>query len=376
MDRKKVIYIGVLLIVTILISVTYFSYAFFTSTIEDHGKLNIVAGDLNYKIESNDLINNSINLEANEAKTIEINITSLNDINSKYELYYTSTNDNISIGYKNTNDTPTGVINKEETKMIIITIKNKSNESNTITFDVIGGFITNQLVLETGNSITDIIYTVTLNANGGTVNTSELYIISGEVIGELETPTGGNGVFEGWYLENNFLTKVTSSYVVNNSITLYAKWISELYLYKSGTISPLVQSFTKKSGNGESGSTCINNVSYNSTYIRLQSGNGSQNNCGVGIVSNNKIDISGYSKLCVNFTHSNANCNYSAGTFQFGIASSQNAYKLNGITGWTNLITYSQNTCLDISQYNDIYYLILHNYYTGYSDITAVYLTN
>ena len=41
MDRKKIIYIGLLLIVTIFSLVTYFSYAFFAHTDEYHGKLNI-----------------------------------------------------------------------------------------------------------------------------------------------------------------------------------------------------------------------------------------------------------------------------------------------------------------------------------------------
>ena len=55
MDRKKIIYLGLLLIVTVIVSVTYFSYAFFTQKDEQHGKLNIVAGTLDYKIESDDL---------------------------------------------------------------------------------------------------------------------------------------------------------------------------------------------------------------------------------------------------------------------------------------------------------------------------------
>ncbi len=156
MDRKKIIYIGILLIITVVVSVMCFSYAFFTNKSEQHGKLNIVAGTLDYQIESNDLKNNAITLESNTTKVIEIKITSLNTINSKYELYYNSDN-NIEIGYDNNNDSPTGIINKNESKNLIITIKNKNSNSTTVTFGVEGGLISNNLILSIGNSITEII---------------------------------------------------------------------------------------------------------------------------------------------------------------------------------------------------------------------------
>ena len=378
MDRKKVIYIGLVLILTVIVSITYFSYAFFTSKAEQRGKLNIVTGTLDYKIESDDLTNNSITLSANSLAQTEIKITSLNSITSKYELYYTTTSNNIEIGYGSSNDTPIGTITANSTKTISIVIKNKSASSVTVTFGIEGGFTNNTLVLSTGNSITEIIDTVvvTLDPGDGTVSNNNLVLLKNSAIGTIETPTNGSYIFDGWYLEDTFQTKVTTSTVFNNDTTLYAKWISEIYLYNTGTISNLIGSFTTKTGNGKSGSDCINSVSYRSSYIRLQSGSGGQNNCGVGIASNNKINLSGYNKLCVTFTHSNANCNLPYGAFQFGIASTQTTSYLNGITDWTGLIDSTGAECLDISSYNDSYYLILHNYYTGYSDVTAVYLTN
>ena len=156
MDRKKVIYIGSLIILTVIVSITYFSYAFFTNRTEQRGKLNIVTGTLDYKIKSADLTNNSITLEANKSKQIEIEITSLNKISSKYELYYQTTASNVVVGYGSNNDTPTGVISANGKKTVKVVIKNKSNSQATITFGVEGGFINNALVLSTGNHITDI----------------------------------------------------------------------------------------------------------------------------------------------------------------------------------------------------------------------------
>ena len=166
MDKKKLIYIGLLLILTVIVSITYFSYAFFTHRDEQHGKLNIVTGMLDYKIESNDLVNNSITLEAKKSKQIEIEITSLNSISSKYELYYTTTASNVVIGYSSDDDTPTGTIAANSKKTVKIVIKNKSDSSITINFGVDGGFINNELVLKTGSHITDVIDNICNYENG------------------------------------------------------------------------------------------------------------------------------------------------------------------------------------------------------------------
>ena len=150
MDKKKIIYIGSLLILTVIVSITYFSYAFFTNRNEQHGKLNIVTGTLDYKIESDDLNNNQITLDAGELKNIKIKLTSLNDIESKYELYY-ETNNNVKVGYIGT--IPKGTINKKEIKIFNIGIKNYSTAKTTVTFKVDGGFVNNELVKGNGTSI-------------------------------------------------------------------------------------------------------------------------------------------------------------------------------------------------------------------------------
>ena len=64
------------------------SYAIFSNTKEEHGKLNIVAGNLNYKIESSELDSDSVTVPANTSKEIRIKLASLNEVSSKYELYY------------------------------------------------------------------------------------------------------------------------------------------------------------------------------------------------------------------------------------------------------------------------------------------------
>jgi len=156
MDKKKMIYIGSLLILTAIISIASFSYAIWSNKSEQRGKLNIVAGSLNYELVSDDLNNNSITIPANTNKTIEIEITSLNNIESKYELYYTTNNENISIGYsEETVDNPTGTISSRSSKKVTVIIKNRTDTEATITFGCQGGFSDKELILAQGNSITE-----------------------------------------------------------------------------------------------------------------------------------------------------------------------------------------------------------------------------
>ena len=74
MNRTKVIYFMLMFITVFLVSTMCFSYAFFTSKTEGSGKLNIVAGTLDYKLESQDLNNNKLTLNAGEIKEIIIRI--------------------------------------------------------------------------------------------------------------------------------------------------------------------------------------------------------------------------------------------------------------------------------------------------------------
>ncbi len=156
MSRGKKIYFGLLLLSIFLVSTMYFSYAFFTSRNEEHGKLNIVAGTLNYKVESKDLENNKITVGATQTKKVIIDIESLNEIESKYELYYLMDGNmnQIEIGYDtNTKNEPRGIINPKEKKEVSVIIQNKNHEDATIEFKVIGGFVKNELVLSEGNRI-------------------------------------------------------------------------------------------------------------------------------------------------------------------------------------------------------------------------------
>ena len=151
--KKKVIYFSLLILAIIFVSTAYYSYAFFTNQVEGHGKLNIVAGTLDYQIESKDLENNQIFLNSYETKILMVTMTSLNEIDSKYELYYLL-NDGVEVGYLEESQDPViGEIASNQKKNIKIVAINHTNQSQTITLGVEGGFLKNNLILSKGNHI-------------------------------------------------------------------------------------------------------------------------------------------------------------------------------------------------------------------------------
>ena len=156
MNKKKIIYISLLILTVLLVTSIYVSYGFFTNKLEEHGKLNLVVGTLDYQIESKELINNQIAVPAGKVMEFVIKVKSLNEIDSNYELYYLlkKENPNVEVGYSvSTKDSPKGMIRKEETKEITVIIENTSNQNAVVEFKVIGGFIQNELVLAEGYSL-------------------------------------------------------------------------------------------------------------------------------------------------------------------------------------------------------------------------------
>lgn len=69
-------------------------------------------------------------------------------------------------------------------------------------------------------------FTVTFNANGGSVSTSSKTLSYGDAIGTLPTPTRDYYTFNGWYTAASGGTKITTSTVFSGSsnVTVYAQW--------------------------------------------------------------------------------------------------------------------------------------------------------
>ncbi len=80
-------------------------------------------------------------------------------------------------------------------------------------------------------------YTVTFNANGGSVGTASKTVTYDSTYGDLPTPTRDGYDFAGWYTSSNGGTQVTSSTKVSitGAQTLYAHWTEKNYTKRTLT---------------------------------------------------------------------------------------------------------------------------------------------
>lgn len=67
-------------------------------------------------------------------------------------------------------------------------------------------------------------YTITFDANGGTVDQSSTIVDRGSTIGTLPTPNRTGYTFDGWYLDLSSDTAIDSDYVPVENTSLIAKW--------------------------------------------------------------------------------------------------------------------------------------------------------
>ena len=72
-------------------------------------------------------------------------------------------------------------------------------------------------------------YTVTFNANGGTVGTTSVVRDYDQAVGTLPTPTRTEYVFGGWWTSASGGTRIYSSTKVTSNVTYYAHWTINQY---------------------------------------------------------------------------------------------------------------------------------------------------
>ena len=80
-------------------------------------------------------------------------------------------------------------------------------------------------------------YTVTLNANGGSVSPTSMTLKYGSQYGTLPEPTRSGYVFNGWYTSTSGGTQITSTSTMNTASnqTLYAQWTQIVTVTQTST---------------------------------------------------------------------------------------------------------------------------------------------
>ncbi|MCX4365008.1 MAG: InlB B-repeat-containing protein [Bacilli bacterium] len=111
-------------------------------------------------------------------------------------------------------------MDKQTIKDNAITKGQISTDNMQITFD-------NNYKQESNETVTK--YTVTFNANGGTVDTSSIELIKNTTIGTLPTPTRTGYTFNGWFTEQTGGEQISSNTKVTDNKTIYARWTVKTY---------------------------------------------------------------------------------------------------------------------------------------------------
>lgn len=77
-------------------------------------------------------------------------------------------------------------------------------------------------------------YTVTFNANGGTVSPASRRVKEFNEVGELPIPTYERRYFQGWYADPALTTPVSAKTIISSDTTFYAKWSDSAKLEVNG----------------------------------------------------------------------------------------------------------------------------------------------
>ena len=75
------------------------------------------------------------------------------------------------------------------------------------------------------------VYTITFNANGGTVSPASGTTGEGGKLASLPTPTRDGCIFKGWFTASTGGTEVTASRVYSATTTIYAQWTLTTYTF-------------------------------------------------------------------------------------------------------------------------------------------------
>ncbi len=86
------------------------------------------------------------------------------------------------------------------------------------------GNLDKEILPDSKGTEVQVVHTITLDANGGTVSPSAIKTGDGRKLSNLPIPVRNGYQFKGWYTSANSGTKITTDTVFNNDMTIYAQW--------------------------------------------------------------------------------------------------------------------------------------------------------
>ncbi len=132
-----------------------YSYSYFVNR-EEVKSFQIIVGGLTYELSSTQFTDNpQVTVLPNQTLVFSINMKSLNEIASRYELYYQITTSltaeeesKVEVAYSSVSEkVAKGTMEKEDEKEVYIAIRNETGKEIKVLFGMDGGLVPNELVL-------------------------------------------------------------------------------------------------------------------------------------------------------------------------------------------------------------------------------------
>ena len=167
--NKSFVIVSFIVLLGLITTASYATFVFLTS---DYRAADIRFANLMYSMKIDDESTRTLTANANSVTTYDIDLDALNEITSKYLVYYTSSNNltNVKVEYSNlSTGRGEGNIGPTASRRIRIVVTNDSSSAVTLNFSVKGGYVYNNLSLGSGEYKIDGIFDEKSEASGDIV---------------------------------------------------------------------------------------------------------------------------------------------------------------------------------------------------------------
>ena len=178
---------------------------------KDESIVTVEENESNIEVESIEFNQNEISLNVGESSVLSYRISPTNA--SIKKMYWSTSNKNIVTIDKY------GVVKGIGVGEAIVTLKTENGNSTTCNINV-----TKKSDTTPTTTTPTITYSLTYNANGGTVSPDRKALTQGNQYGSLPTPTRSGYTFIGWYTKASGGSKVSSNTKIYGNTTIYAHW--------------------------------------------------------------------------------------------------------------------------------------------------------
>ena len=167
--NKSFVIVSFIVLLGLITTASYATFVFLTS---DYRAADIRFANLMYSMKIDNESTRTVTVNANSVTTYDIDLDALNEITSKYLVYYTSSNTltNVKVEYSNlSTGRGEGNIGPTASRRIRIVVTNDSSSAVTLNFSVKGGYVYNNLSLGSGEYKIDGIFDEKSEASGDIV---------------------------------------------------------------------------------------------------------------------------------------------------------------------------------------------------------------